>query len=63
MGCDDLMVLDARHASHANKRAALRPGSSRPHHQPPQVFPGDHAERLHALPHGSPREFGHLTSL
>jgi transposase len=55
LGCDDQTVLDALQA--------LQKGSSRPHHPPPQAFPGDRAEQLRALLHRSPRAFGHPTSL
>ena len=63
LGCDDQTVLDARPAFNAHGLAALHKGSSRPHRPPPQAFPGERAERLRALLHRSPREFGHETSL
>jgi transposase len=63
VGCDDQTVLDALHAFNARGFAALQPGSSRPHHPPPQAFPGERAEQLRALLHRSLREFGHPTSL
>lgn len=63
LGCDDQTVLDALHAFNAHGLDALQKGSSRPHHPPPQAFPGERAEQLRALLHRSPREFGHPTSL
>jgi transposase len=63
VGCDDQTVLTAVHAFNARGLAALQPGSSRPHHPPPQAFPGERAEQLRALLHRSPRAFGHPTSL
>jgi transposase len=63
LGRDDQTVLDALHAFNARGLAALQPGSSRPHHPPPQAFPGERAEQLRALLHRSPRDFGHPTSL
>lgn len=63
VGCDDQTVLAALHAFNAHGLDVLHKGSSRPHHPPPQAFPSEQAERLRALLHRSPREFGHPTSV
>ena len=63
LGCDDQTVLDALHAFNAHGLDALHKGSSRPHHPPPQAFPGERAEQLRAMLHRSPRAFGQGTSL
>lgn len=63
LGCDDQTVLDALHAFNARGLAAWEKGSSRPHHPPPQAFPGERAEQLRALLHRSPRDFGYPTSV
>jgi hypothetical protein len=62
LGCDDQTVLDALHAFTAVGLDALRKGSSRPH-RTRLAFPPERAERLRALLHRSPREFGHPTSV
>jgi hypothetical protein len=55
-------VRDAIHAFDARGVASLTPGSSRPHtiHA---AFDAEAAERLRALLHRSPRQFGHPTSV
>jgi transposase len=63
LGCDDQTVLDALHAFNAHGVGCLTKGSSRPHHPPPQAFPGERAEQLRALLHRRPRDFGHSTSV
>ena len=62
LGCSDQTVRNAIRAFDTRGVAALREGSSRPHtiHA---AFAADGAERLRALLHRSPREFGHPTSL
>ncbi len=62
LGCGDQAVRDAIHAFDARGVAALGKGSSRPHtiHA---AFDAAGLERLRALLHRSPREFGHPTSL
>jgi transposase len=62
LGCSDQTVRNALQAFEARGVAALTPGSSRPHtiHA---AFDADTAERLRALLHRSPREFGHPTSV
>jgi transposase len=62
LGCSDQAVRDAIHAFEARGVAALEPGSSRPRtlHA---AFDAAGAERLTALLHRSPRDFGHDTSL
>ena len=62
LGCGEQAVRNAIHAFDATGLAALAPGSSRPHtiHA---AFDADGAERLRALLHRSPRDFGHPTSL
>src|SRR5260370_21779303 len=62
LGCDDQTVLDALHAFNAVGLDALRKGSSRPH-RTRLAFPPEQAERLRAVLHRSPREFGHPTSV
>jgi transposase len=62
LGCDDQTVLDALHAFNAVGLDALRKGSSRPH-RTRLAFGPEQAERLRALLHRSPREFGHPTSV
>src|SRR5919201_6046795 len=54
LGCDDQTVREAIHAFNAVELAALRPGSRRPH-TVHAAFDADHAERLRALLHQSPR--------
>jgi transposase len=62
LGCSDQTVRNAIRAFHAHGVAALRKGSSRPHtiHA---AFAADGAERLRALLHRSPRDFGQPTSI
>jgi transposase len=62
LGCGEQTVRNAIHAFDRIGGAALREGSSRPHaiHA---AFDAERAERLRALLHRSPREFGHPTSL
>lgn len=62
LGCDDQTVLDALHAFNAQGLDALKHGSSRPQTTHPAFTP-ELAERLRALLHRSPREFGKPTSL
>lgn len=62
LGCDDQTVLDALHAFNERGLDALQRGSSRPQTTHP-AFPPAQAERLRALLHRSPREFGKPTSL
>lgn len=62
LGCSDQTVRNAIRAFDAQGVAALTEGSSRPHtiHA---AFAADTAERLRALLHRSPRDFGHPTSI
>jgi hypothetical protein len=62
VGCGEQTVRNALHAFDAQGAAALVEGSSRPHtiHA---AFDADGAERLRALVHRSPREFGHPSSV
>jgi transposase len=62
LGCGEQTVRNAIRAFDARGVAALVEGSSRPHtiHA---AFDGEGAERLRALLHRSPREFGHATSV
>jgi transposase len=62
LGCSEQTVRNAVHAFDARGVAALGEGSSRPHtiHA---AFDATGTERLRALLHRSPREFGHATSL
>lgn len=62
LGCDGQTVLDALHAFNAVGLACLQKKSSRAHHTR-LVFAPEQAERLRALLHRSPRDFGHSTSL
>ena len=62
LGCSDQTVRNALRAFDARGVAALVPGSSRPH-TTHAAFDADSAERLRALLHRSPRDFGHPTSL
>lgn len=62
LGCSDQTVRNALRAFDAQGVAALRAGSSRPHTVHP-AFDADGAERLRALLHRSPRDFGHATSV
>ncbi|MGH3739503.1 MAG: helix-turn-helix domain-containing protein [Micromonosporaceae bacterium] len=62
LGCSEQTVRNALHAFDRAGAAALVEGSSRPHtiHA---AFDAEAAERLRALLHRSPREFGHPTSI
>ena len=62
LGCSDQTVRNALRAFDRAGVAALAAGSSRPHtiHA---AFDAGSAERLRALLHRSPREFGHPTSV
>jgi transposase len=62
LGCTEQTVRNAIHAFDARGVAALAEGSSRPHTLRP-AFDADGAERLRALLHRSPREFGHPTGV
>lgn len=62
LGCGEQTVRNALHAFDQDGVAALTPGSSRPHTIHP-AFDATGAERLRAVLHRSPREFGHPTSL
>ncbi len=61
LGCDDQTVLDALHAFNAAGLACLQKKSSRAH-RTRLVFGSEQAERLRALLHRSPRDFGKPTS-
>ena len=62
LGCGEQTVRNALHAFDQDGVAALSLGSSRPHtiHA---AFDAMQAERLRALLHRSPRDFGHPTSV
>jgi len=62
LGCSDQAVRDAIRAFHARGCAALTRRSSRPATTHP-AFDAAGAERLRALLHRSPREFGKATGL
>jgi transposase len=62
LGIDDQTVLDALHAFNAAGLACLQKQSSRAH-RTRLVFGPDQAERLRALLHRSPRDFGKPSSL
>ncbi|MGH2560485.1 MAG: helix-turn-helix domain-containing protein [Thermomicrobiales bacterium] len=62
LGCDEQTVRNAIHAVTDRGVAALTKGSSRAHTIYAAFTPAT-AERLRALLHHSPREFGHPTSL
>jgi transposase len=62
LGCSDQTVRNAIRAFDETGLAALTPGSSRPHTSHAAVD-ATGAERLRALLHRSPREFGHPTSV
>src|SRR5512133_1934274 len=62
LGCSDQTVRNGICAFDARGLAALREGSSRPHTLHP-AFDAAGAERLRALLHRSPRDFGHPTSV
>jgi transposase len=61
LGCGEQTVRNAIHAFTEQGVAALTEGSSRPHVIHP-AFDRAGAERLRALLHRSPRDFGHPTS-
>jgi transposase len=62
LGCDDQTVLDALHAFNTSGLRSLQKKSSRAH-RTRLVFGPDQAERLRALLHRSPRDFGKPTSI
>jgi len=62
LSCNDQTVRNAIHAFNQKGLASLQPGSSVPHHIE-RAFEGEQAERLRALLHQSPRNFGQPTSL
>jgi transposase len=62
LGIDDQTVLDALHAFNADGFKSLSKGSSRPK-RTRLVFGPEQAERLRALVHRSPRDFGQPTSV
>ena len=62
LGCSEQTVRNALHAFDEQGAAALVAGSSCPHTVHP-AFDAARAERLRALLHRSPRDFGHPTSL
>ena len=62
LGIDDQTVLDALHAFNASGLACLQKKSSRAH-RTRLVFAPEQAERLRALLHRSPRDFGNPSSL
>ena len=62
LGCSDQTVRNALRAFDAHGVAALVEGSSRPHTTHP-AFAAEAAERLRALLHRSPRDFGQPTGL
>lgn len=62
VGCSDQTVRNAIHAFAEGGVGALQAGSSRPHTSH-AAFDAAGAERLRALLHRSPREFGHPTSV
>jgi len=62
LGIDDQTVLDALHAFNASGLPSLQQTSSRAH-RPRLVFGPEQAERLRALLHRSPRDFGKPTGV
>jgi len=62
LGCDEETVRNAIHAFDAQGVAALERGSTRPKHIQ-AAFTAEGAERLKALLHRSPRDFGKQTSV
>src|SRR6266581_1710398 len=62
MGCNDQTVRNAISDFHQRGLAALQPKSSRPH-TTHEVFDEEGRERLRALLHQSPRNFGKNTSI
>jgi hypothetical protein len=63
LGCDDQTVRNVIHVFNARGLAALRRGSSAPHHTPHAVFDPNRREQLRTLLHQSPRTFGKPTSV
>src|SRR5260370_240992 len=62
LGCEDQTVLDALHAFNASGLPSLQKKSSRAH-RTRLVFAPEQAERLRALLHRNPRDFGKPGSL
>jgi transposase len=62
LSCDDQTVRNAIHAFNKKGLGSLQPGLSVPHHIG-RAFEGEQTERLRALLHQSPRNFGKPTSL
>jgi transposase len=62
VGCDEKTVRNTMHAFDAQGVAALEHRSTRPHHTH-AAFTAEQAERLRALLHRSPRDFGKETSV
>jgi transposase len=62
LSCSDQAVRNAIRAFNEKGSASLQPGSSVPHHIE-RAFEREPAERLRALLHQSPRNFGKPTSL
>jgi transposase len=62
IGCNDQTVRNAIHDFHQRGLAALQPKSSRPH-TTHEVFDAPGRERLRALLHQTPRNFGKDTSI
>jgi transposase len=62
IGCNDQTVRNAIHDFHKRGLAALQPKSSRPH-TTHETFDDQGRERLRALLHQSPRNFGKETSI
>ena len=62
LSCHDQTVRNAIHAFNEKGLASLQPGSFVAHHIE-RAFDGERAERLRALLHQSPRNFGKPTSL
>jgi transposase len=62
LGCDEKTVRNTIHAFDAQGVAALEHRSTRPHHTH-AAFTAEQAERLRALLHRSPRDFGKETSV
>ena len=62
LGCDEETVRNALHAFDAQSVAALERRSTRPEHTQ-AAFTAEQAERLKALLHRSPRDFGKETSV
>jgi transposase len=63
LGCDEKTVRQVVHRFNRVGQEALARGSSRPHRPPPPAFTAERAERLRALLHRSPREYGQPSSL